>query len=73
MALSNVEEIRKGIALQTYNKALHRFIPGEEVTISLIQKKCRCGYYSASEAYRLLISNNEIKETEGKTGVGIVI
>ncbi len=73
MELSNIEEIRKKMALQIYSKALHRFIPGEEVTISLIQRKCRCGFHSASAAYNLLLSNKEVKEIEGKSGVGIII
>lgn len=41
------------------------FSSGDDISVSLIQRKCRCGYFSASRVLQKLINENKVKE--GKT------
>lgn len=45
------------------------FNSGDDISIPLIQRKCRCGYFSASRVLQKLIEDGKVKE--GKTSSSI--
>jgi hypothetical protein len=45
------------------------FSSGDDIGVSLIQRKCRCGYFSASRVLQKLIDEGKVKE--GKTSSSI--
>ena len=45
------------------------FTSGDEIGVSLIQRKCRSGYFSASRVLQKLIDEGKVKE--GKTSSSI--
>lgn len=45
------------------------FSSGDDIGVSLIQRKCRCGYFSASRVLQKLIDGGKVKE--GKTSSSV--
>lgn len=45
------------------------FSSGDDIGVSLIQRKCRCGYFSASRVLQKLIDEGKVKEGKNSSSV----
>lgn len=49
---------------------LTRFKSGDDISVSLIQRKCQVGYNSAYRTYNMMITDGLIKKPENLRAVG---
>lgn len=55
--------------LKTRTAVFQNFKSGDDIGISLIQIKCRCGYFSASRVLENLIQGGLVEEGETKSSI----
>tara|TARA_R110000803_G_scaffold185900_3_gene248320 strand:+ start:804 stop:1028 length:225 start_codon:yes stop_codon:yes gene_type:complete len=58
--MTTIEELREEQALQTKGMAELWFESGDDISVSLIQRRCEVGYYSASMAYDMMVKEELI-------------
>ncbi len=51
------------------DNVLNWFSAGDEISISLIQRKCKAGYFSAYRVFEQLKEDGKIKPSKGVNGV----
>ena len=56
----------KELDLRTRIAVFEKFKSGHEINISLIQRQCRCGYFSASRVLENLINDGLVKSGNTK-------
>lgn len=64
-----IKEHNDGVDEKLLESVLTAFKSGDEIGISLIQRKCRSGYFSASRVLQKLIDEGKVQE--GKTSSSI--
>ena len=55
--------------IKTRSGVFERFNSGDDISVSLIQRKCKCGYFSASRVLENLIDDGLVER--GKTATAI--
>lgn len=68
-----IEDIHKEQNDKVDNEVIEKinifFSSGDDIGVSLIQRKCRCGYFSASRVLQKLIDEGKVKEGETVTSI----
>lgn len=64
-----IKETQMEQDLKTRTAVFQNFKSGDDIGVSLIQRKCKCGYFSASRALENLIEDGLVQR--GKTVSGI--
>jgi hypothetical protein len=59
-----IEEIHLEQDLRTRTSVFKYFKSGDDISTSLIQRKCSCGYYSASRVLQNLIEDGLVEAGE---------
>jgi len=65
---SNIEIIRLEKSIETRVSVFQNFSSGDDISVSLIQRKCRCGYNSAYMVFEMLVEDDLIER--GPTSLG---
>jgi len=55
--------------IKTRSGVFERFNSGDDISVSLIQRKCKCGYFSASRVLENLIVDGLVERTKGLLGL----
>tara|TARA_R110002049_G_scaffold10345_3_gene50972 strand:- start:1798 stop:2016 length:219 start_codon:yes stop_codon:yes gene_type:complete len=55
--------------IKTRGGVFERFNSGDDISVSLIQRKCNCGYFSASRVLENLIDDGLVERTKGLLGL----
>ena len=55
--------------IKTRTAVFQNFKSGDDIGISLIQRKCRCGYFSASRVLENLIEDGLVEEGKTKSSI----
>jgi predicted transcriptional regulator len=55
--------------IKTRSGVFERFNSGDDISVSLIQRKCKCGYFSASRVLENLIDEGLVERTKGLLGL----
>jgi predicted transcriptional regulator len=55
--------------IKTRSGVFERFNRGDDISVSLIQRKCKCGYFSASRVLENLIDDGLVERTKGLLGL----
>ncbi len=64
-----IKETQMEQDLKTRTAVFQNFNSGDDIAVSLIQRKCKCGYFSASRVLENLIEDGLVQR--GKTVSGI--
>jgi hypothetical protein len=54
-------EVQNEHDIKTSKRLFERFSSGDEISVSLIQRKCKCGYFSATRVLDKLISDGSVQ------------
>ena len=60
--MSKIKEIQAGIDMNLSVLVFQNFSSGDDISASLMQRKCKCGYFSASRVLRSLIKNGIVQK-----------
>ena len=55
--------------IKTRTVVFQNFKSGDDISVSLIQRKCKCGYFSASRVLENLMEDGLIEEGKTKSSI----
>lgn len=67
--LNGVVETQDEQDIKTRTAVFQNFKSGDDIGVSLIQRKCKCGYFSASRVLENLMEDGLIEEGKTKSPI----
>ena len=66
---NDIKEIQENQDIKTRTAVFQFFKSGDYISIPLIQRNCRCGYFSAYRVLKNLIDDGLVEEGKTKTSI----